>query len=62
MPIPNSLMIGYMADYAGGELRLDRVEIEAAGWYRAGNLPGLPPRLSIARRLIEAFLNGDSQR
>lgn len=55
-PFPNSLMIGFMADYAEGEIRPEEAEIEAAGWFRVENLPGLPPRMSIARRLIEAFL------
>lgn len=54
-PFPNSLMIGFTADYAGGELTPQPGEIEDAGWYRADALPLLPPRVSIARRMIEAF-------
>ncbi len=57
-PFPHSLMIGYTAEYAGGELQPDLAEIEDAGWFTAANLPALPPRLSIARRIIDAFLNG----
>jgi NAD+ diphosphatase len=55
-PFPNSLMIGYTAEYAGGEFKLDPVEIEDAGWFTADNLPMIPGRLSIARRLIDAFV------
>lgn len=55
-PFPNSLMIGYTAEYAGGELSPDPAEIEDAHWYTAANLPTLPPKMSIARRLIGAFL------
>jgi len=55
-PFPHSLMIGYTAEYAGGEIKLDPVEIEDAGWFTATNLPMIPGRLSIARRLIDAFI------
>ena len=55
-PFPNSLMIGLTADYAGGELAPEPGEIEAADWYRAGDLPQLPPRVSIARRMIDDFV------
>jgi len=57
-PFPNSLMIGFTADYAGGEIRPDPDEIEDAAWYRADGLPQLPPKVSIARRMIEDFVNG----
>ncbi len=55
-PFPNSLMIGFTADYAGGELTPEPGEIEAADWYRADDLPQLPPRVSIARRMIDDFV------
>jgi NAD+ diphosphatase len=58
-PFPNSLMIGFTADYAGGELEIDRNEIEDAGWYDPARqeLPPLPPKVSIARAMIEDFLS-----
>jgi NAD+ diphosphatase len=49
-------MIGYTAEYAGGDLRVDGVEIAEARWFRADALPNIPPRLSIARRLIDAWV------
>lgn len=55
-PFPNSLMIGFTAKYAGGELTLDKTEIEDAAWYRADELPAIPPPLSIARKLIDHFV------
>jgi len=55
-PFPNSLMIGFTADYAGGELRVDPEEIEDAGWYGVDNLPALPPKVSIARAMIDSFV------
>lgn len=55
-PFPHSLMIGFSADYAGGEILLEDPEIEDAGWYTHDNLPGLPMTMSIARALIENWL------
>jgi NAD+ diphosphatase len=56
-PFPNSLMIGFTADYAGGEIRRQESEIEDAGWYGIDSLPAIPPRLSIARALIDDFIS-----
>ncbi|CAN5160925.1 NAD(+) diphosphatase [soil metagenome] len=56
-PFPNSLMIGFVADYAGGELKADLVEIEDADWYSVDDLPELPPKVSIARAMIEEFVS-----
>ena len=55
-PFPNSLMIGFTADYAGGEIAIDGREIVDAGWFSEKNLPTIPERLSIARRLIDHSL------
>jgi NAD+ diphosphatase len=57
-PFPHSLMIGFTAQYAGGEIRLQADEIVEAQWYsRRGELPRLPGKLSIARRLIDWFVD-----
>jgi NAD+ diphosphatase len=55
-PFPHSLMIAFFAEYESGELRADQVEIEDARWFAVGNLPRLPARISIARKLIDAAL------
>lgn len=55
-PFPNSLMLGFTAEYAGGEIVLDDPEIEDAGWFTVDTLPGIPGRISIARRLIDWWL------
>jgi NAD+ diphosphatase len=55
-PFPNSLMIAFVADYAGGEITPQPGEIEAADWFAIDRLPRLPHRVSIARRLIDATL------
>jgi NAD+ diphosphatase len=55
-PFPNSLMVGFLADYAGGEISTDRTEIRDAGWFTADTLPNIPPRITIARQLIDWFI------
>ena len=55
-PFPNSLMVAFFADYAGGEITPDPSEIEAAGWFSTDALPILPEPISISRRLIDAAL------
>ena len=54
-PFPHSLMIAFTAEYAGGELRPDGVEIEEARWFEPDQLPKLPPPISISRRLIDTI-------
>ncbi|MDP2881396.1 MAG: NAD(+) diphosphatase [Azonexus sp.] len=56
-PFPNSLMVAFLADYAGGTITPDRNEIEAAAWFSPDALPILPEPISISRRLIEAALH-----
>jgi NAD+ diphosphatase len=55
-PFPHSLMIGFVADHASGDIVVDGDEIENARWFRADALPPIPPRLSIARKLIDAWV------
>jgi NAD+ diphosphatase len=55
-PFPNSLMIGFTATYASGELSIDPHEIADAAWFHKQNLPEIPPPLSIARKLIDWFV------
>lgn len=56
-PFPNNLMMGFTADYADGEITPDGQEIGEAGWFDRDHLPPIPSRVSIARRLIDAFFN-----
>ena len=57
-PFPHSLMVGFTARWAGGEIRIDPEELMDAGWFRADALPAVPPKQSIARQLIDAFVDG----
>jgi NAD+ diphosphatase len=54
-PFPNSLMIGFAADYSGGEIRCDGIEIEDARWFSRDSLPQLPGYGSISRFIIEQW-------
>jgi NAD+ diphosphatase len=55
-PFPHSLMVGFFARYAGGELKLDPTEIVDGDWFGPDELPAVPPYPSIARRLIDEWL------
>lgn len=55
-PYPSGLMVGFTADYESGELHLQQEELKKAGWFQRTNLPKLPEKLSIARRLIDNWL------
>lgn len=55
-PFPDSLMLGFTAEYAGGELVLDETELSDARWFSADELPQVPGKLSISRRLIDWFV------
>jgi NAD+ diphosphatase len=55
-PFPNSLMIGFTAEHVAGEIVCDPTEIAEADWYRRDDMPPIPPGISIARRLIDAWL------
>jgi NAD+ diphosphatase len=55
-PFPHSLMVGFFAEHASGEPRPDGVELDVARWFRFDALPDIPPRISIARQLIDAWV------
>jgi NAD+ diphosphatase len=57
-PFPNSLMLGFAARYAGGEIRPDGAEILDARWFSAGALPRLPGPGSVSRYLINTWAAG----
>ena len=51
-PYPNQLMVGFSAQWKAGELRLQPEELSAARWFDPADLPKIPPRGSMAYRLI----------
>ena len=56
-PFPNSLMIGFTATYASGDIAIEPQELADAAWFSKHNLPQIPPKLSIARKLIDWFIS-----
>jgi NAD+ diphosphatase len=55
-PFPHSLMVGFLAQWESGEIAIDPDEIVQAGWFGPDELPRIPPKLSIARSLIDDWL------
>jgi NAD+ diphosphatase len=53
---PHSLMLGFTAEWAAGEMRADDDELEDLQWFSRDALPLLPPPASIARRLLDSWL------
>jgi NAD+ diphosphatase len=46
-------MIAFVVDYTEGEVVVDRSEIIEAAWFSKKNLPKIPPKISVARQLID---------
>lgn len=55
-PYPSGVMVGFTADYLSGEVRMDDGELSDARFFRRDNLPQIPDKMSIARRLIDDWL------
>jgi NAD+ diphosphatase len=56
-PFPHSLMVGFTAEYESGDIKVDGEEIAEARFFSAHDLPLIPPKISIARRLIDGWLD-----
>jgi NAD+ diphosphatase len=59
-PFPNSLMIGFTAEYESGEIKVDGKELSEAAWYDADHLPEVPSKISISREIIDWFVEHHS--
>lgn len=55
-PYPCGLMVGFHADYVSGTIKLQQEELAAGQWFGKDNLPEIPEKLSIARRIIDDWL------
>lgn len=55
-PFPNSLMIAFTCLYQSGEIVIDEEEMADAQWFHPGELPMIPPKISIARQMIDWFV------
>jgi NAD+ diphosphatase len=56
-PFSGSLMVGFTAEHAGGAIVVDGQEILEADWFAADHLPEIPGKISIARQLIDWFVD-----
>ena len=56
-PFPHSLMLAFVADYVGGEIRPNPAELSDARWFSVDELPKLPGKISISRALIDSVIN-----
>ena len=54
-PFPHNLMVGFIAQYKSGEIQIEPNELEDARFFSPNSMPPIPPRLSIARRLIDYY-------
>jgi NAD+ diphosphatase len=55
-PFPHSLMIAFVCEWLSGEIKPQETEIEDAKWFEVLQLPKLPSKISIARKLIDAVV------
>ena len=55
-PYPSGLMVGFIADYDGGEITLQDEELSSGGFFTRDNLPELPRKLSLARKMIDWWI------
>lgn len=60
-PFPHQIMVGFFARYKAGEIVVETRELEDARWFERTALPPLPPKISIARALVDAWLAGSNQ-
>jgi NAD+ diphosphatase len=55
-PFPNQLMLGFFAEYAGGDIVCDPSEIADAQWFHYRDMPQTPPPSSISGQLIQHYM------
>jgi NAD+ diphosphatase len=56
-PFPNSLMLGFHAEYQSGDIVLQEDEIAEADWFPCTDLPLIPGKFAISRWLIDEYLS-----
>ena len=59
-PYPSGLMVGFIADYESGKIELQDDELSSGAFYTRDNLPELPHKLSLARKMIDWWLEQNS--
>lgn len=61
-PFPSSIMVGFIAEYAHGNLSVNHAELEDAQWFEVDNLPPLPHPKSLSRQMIQAHVQNYLQK
>jgi len=56
-PFHNSHMVGFIAEYESGKITPDGHEIVEADWFSIDELPDLPSKLSISRKLMDFVID-----
>ena len=56
-PYPCGIMIGFTADYVSGSIHLQDEELSRGAWFARDQMPEIPDKMSIARQLIDNWLN-----
>ena len=56
-PYPCGLMVGFLAEYDNGDIHLQRSELSRGAWFNRHHLPQIPEKLSIARQIIDYWLD-----
>ena len=56
-PFPGQMMVGFVAEYESGEIRLYDGELTSAGWFTRDSHPPLPSQPSLSRRIIDLWLD-----
>ena len=57
-PFPHQLMIGFTADYAGGEIDFADGELYDGRFFSRDRVPELPTMPSLSRRIIDLWIEG----
>ena len=59
-PYPMGLMIGFQADYVGGDIVLRDGELRDAAFFTRDTIPAIPGKMSMARMLIDNWLDASN--
>jgi NAD+ diphosphatase len=60
-PFPHQLMIGYIARYVSGEIRIQEQELDDAAWFHIDQLPELPSPISLSRQIVTKWVNSHNR-
>ncbi len=56
-PYPSGVMIGFMAEYLNGDICLQEEELSCGKFYTLEDLPELPGKISLARKMIDHWID-----